>query len=252
MADSLPVPDFGIDAHAARVYQRFVAAGQGHVFAFWNRLETDQRANFIQQLEALDLDRVARLAALINQPPASADDDANSTGDTWTAPGVIEPPRTDDERAAWAEAREQGELLLRSGRVAALTVAGGQASRLGHNAPKGCLPFGPVTGCSLFEVFAAQIRAARERYGVQMPWMLMTSPANHDDTVAFFASHEHFGLDPSRIRFFRQATLPALDDNGRLLLEAPDRIFEAPDGHGGVLTAMRRHALLGWLAGLRC
>jgi UDP-N-acetylglucosamine/UDP-N-acetylgalactosamine diphosphorylase len=40
--------------------------------------------------------------------------------------------------------------------------------------------------------------------------------------------------------FFEQAMLPALDLEGRILLSAPDALFLAPNGHGGVLAALER------------
>ena len=45
--------------------------------------------------------------------------------------------------------------------------------------------------------------------------------------------------------FFRQGTMPALDlATGRLLLEAPGRLFLSPNGHGGTLTALADSGLL--------
>ena len=39
--------------------------------------------------------------------------------------------------------------------------------------------------------------------------------------------------------FFQQGTMPALDlATGKLLLEAPGRLFLSPNGHGGTLTAL--------------
>lgn len=117
-------------------------------------------------------------------------------------------------------------------------MAGGQASRLGYDGPKGAFPVGPVSGRTLFEFHARRLRAARERFGTPVPWYIMTSPANHAATREFFEEREFLGLDRGDVFFFSQAMLPALDPAGRILLSAPDQLFLAPNGHGGVLAAL--------------
>src|SRR5438132_10116436 len=73
----------------------------------------------------------------------------------------------------------------------------------------------------------------------------MTSHATHEETQAFFAEHAYFGLPAEEVSFFRQGTMPALDlATGRLLLDAPGRLFTSPNGHGGTLTAMADSGLL--------
>jgi UDP-N-acetylglucosamine/UDP-N-acetylgalactosamine diphosphorylase len=136
------------------------------------------------------------------------------------------------------EAQALGAELLRAGRVGYVLVAGGQASRLGFEAPKGAFPIGPVTGQSLFQLHAARLRAAARRHGVRTPWYVMTSPANDADTRAFFARHAFFGLDPADVFFFAQDMLPALDLEGRILFAAQDELFLAPNGHGGCLLGL--------------
>jgi UDP-N-acetylglucosamine/UDP-N-acetylgalactosamine diphosphorylase len=46
-------------------------------------------------------------------------------------------------------------------------------------------------------------------------------------------------LPPGDVRFVAQGTLPVLGLDGRILLERPDRVAEAPDGHGGVFAALQ-------------
>jgi UDP-N-acetylglucosamine/UDP-N-acetylgalactosamine diphosphorylase len=66
----------------------------------------------------------------------------------------------------------------------------------------------------------------------------MTSATNDAATREFFRKAEFFGLPEQDVVFFRQGMVPSMDFEGRLFLEAPDRIFENPDGHGGSLTAL--------------
>ena len=67
------------------------------------------------------------------------------------------------DRAVRSDALSLGQALLAEGKVACLTVAGGQGSRLGWDGPKGTFPSGPITGDSLFEQFAGQIERETKR-----------------------------------------------------------------------------------------
>ncbi len=65
-------------------------------------------------------------------------------------------------------------------------MAGGQGTRLGHNGPKGTFDLGLDSHKSIFEILCEHIKEARAKYGVDIPWYLMTSDENNDDTVKFF------------------------------------------------------------------
>ena len=161
------------------------------------------------------------------------------------APAPYEPrPEKGGDAKAWAEAKSVGEAALRAGRVAAFTVAGGQGTRLGYDGPKGTFPVTPVKAKTLFQVFAEKIRAAGARYGKPVHWFIMTSHANHAATETFFTEHGFFGLDRSQVHFFRQGRMPAVDLDGKILLESKSTIAMSPDGHGGSLRALDRSGAL--------
>jgi UDP-N-acetylglucosamine/UDP-N-acetylgalactosamine diphosphorylase len=150
---------------------------------------------------------------------------------------------------ATAEERALGEEALQRGEVAALLVAGGQGSRLGFDKPKGMFPVGPLSKATLFQIHAEKVLALSRRHGNPVPLLVMTSPATHDDTVAFFDENRRFGLPEADVVFFQQGVMPALDlATGRLLLEAPGKLFLSPNGHGGTLTALAETGLLPKLA----
>lgn len=224
--------DAASDPDDAALRAALTASGQGHLVLALGLLEPSRRSAFRAQLAALDLARVREMAAVLSTEsriPARAD----------FAPAQVFPLERSAIQAERAQqARELGVEALARGEVGWLLVAGGQASRLGIEGPKGTFPVGPVTGRTLFEVFARKLLSARERSGAAIPWYVMTSAANDAATRAFFGDHDHFGIDRKDVVFFRQGMLPALDPRGRVLLSAPDRIFWAPDGHGGVLTAL--------------
>eukprot|EP00301_Raphidiophrys_heterophryoidea_P017996 c2981_g2_i1.p1 GENE.c2981_g2_i1~~c2981_g2_i1.p1 ORF type:complete len:320 (-),score=85.97 c2981_g2_i1:74-1033(-) len=75
-------------------------------------------------------------------------------------------------------------------------------------------------------------------------WYIMTSPATHAATEAFFISHRFFGLKPAQVMFFQQAMFPCFDLNGKLMLESQNHIAVSPDGNGGMYLALRRSGAL--------
>ncbi len=207
---------------------RLTRFGQSHVLPFLERLDDTGRARLTAQLDAVDLEQLGTLVD-------GGDTDAGGPG-RLAPPPVIHAGRDAD---ADRRAHEAGEAELAAGRVAVLTVAGGQGTRLGFDGPKGAYPVAPVTGKTLFELFATEIAARRARHGAALPWLIMTSEANHDATVAFFESNDCFGLGRDTIAFFTQGMMPSVDSDGRLLLAAPDRLALNPNGHGGTLLALR-------------
>jgi UDP-N-acetylglucosamine/UDP-N-acetylgalactosamine diphosphorylase len=224
--------------------ERFARAGQGHVFAYWDRLGGAERSALVQQAAEIDLDELARLTRTLLGHSAAAID----LSGIEPAPYVPRPENGGDTEA-WARARVAGQEALRAGRVAAFTVAGGQGTRLGYDGPKGTFPVTPLKRKPLFQVFAEKIIAVGRCYGRPLHWFIMTSHANHAATEAFFAEHRFFGLDPSRVHFFRQGRMPAVDFEGRILLESRGSIAMSPDGHGGSLRALRRSGALDLMRG---
>lgn len=223
------------------IIDAFTRAGQGHVFAFYSELTPDARQRLLAEAAEIDLAELDRLNRTLVRTGGAAP--AVSRENLAPAPYEALPEHGGDA-AAWAAARKEGEAALRAGRVAAFTVAGGQGTRLGYDGPKGTFPVTPVKRKPLFQVFAEKLRAAGERYGRPLHWFIMTSHQNHAATEAFFAAHEHFGLEPARVHCFRQGRMPAVDFNGRILLERKGGIALSPDGHGGSLRALERSGAL--------
>jgi UDP-N-acetylglucosamine/UDP-N-acetylgalactosamine diphosphorylase len=213
--------------------------GQAHLLRFADRLTPDRREALLRRLAELDrdvdFDRVPDLVErYVRGRPAFA-----PTGEVAPAPYYPHDPASPVRPWDRAAARRTGEDLIRAGKVAAFTVAGGQGSRLGFDGPKGCYPGGAVTGKPLFRCFAEWILAAERRWGATIPWYVMTSPMNHEPTVAFFREQGWFGLDPAQVRHFPQGVMPSFDmATGRILLADLDEPATNPDGHGGSLKAL--------------
>ena len=221
------------------------AAGQGHVFAFWDSLNPAERAELTAQAAEIDLTELAHLNRTLVLKSAGGPG-VNLDG---LAPAPCERrPEHGGDVAKWAAAKATGEAALRAGRVAAFTVAGGQGTRLGYDGPKGTFAVTPLRKKSLFQVFAEKIKAVGLRHGKPLHWFIMTSHANHGPTEQFFAANKFFGLDQGRVHFFRQGRMPAVGFDGKILLESRSTLALSPDGHGGSLRALHRSGALDLMA----
>lgn len=216
-----------------RLRRDLAAFGQDHLLALDHRLDAADLDRFHAELADVDWEQLATLVHEAAMPSPAA-------GTLEPAPVTVKGASAERDAAA----RRIGEELLRAGRVALFTVAGGQGSRLGFPGPKGLFPATPVRAKTLFMLFAERIAAIGRALGATPPWYVMTSAANDAETRLAFADAGWFGLDPDRVRFVVQDMLPAVDAEGRALLAAPGRLFLSPNGHGGSLLALRRSGAL--------
>ena len=115
----------------------------------------------------------------------------------------------------------------------------GQGTRLGHDGPKGTyiLDVTPKAK-SLFEILCDNLKEAKEKYNVIIPWYIMTSRENNEKTQEFFEKNNYFNYPKDAIKFFVQGEIPMLDMTGKILLTEDGVIKEASDGHGGIFEAM--------------
>jgi len=210
-------------------------AAQDQVFALWDRLSAEEQASLLSQLHALNLPKLRKLVAQFLQGAQ----EINEARVLSPAP-VLGLPRTDDERAREAQARAAGEDALRQGRIGIVTAAGEAGWGSSADCPRGLCPIGPVSGKSLFCLFAETIRALGKRYRTTLPWIIVASPGNRDAIGAHFREADHFGLNRAEVMFLTQAELPVVNRRGKILLAEPGRLAMSPDGHGGVLLALLR------------
>jgi len=225
--------------HMHPVIEKFQQAGQGHVFGHFDLLNEAAQEYLIQEALEIDLDELAELTRTLLSQSANSVDLDNLT------PAPYEKlPNNGGDSLAWDMAKSVGDASLRAGRVAAFTVAGGQGTRLGYDGPKGTFPVTPVHKRPLFQVFAEKIVAAGRHYGRPLHWFVMTSHQNHKATESYFIEHDFFGMEEIHVHFFRQGRMPAVDFNGKILLETLGAIAMSPDGHGGSLRALERSGAL--------
>ncbi|MBX7250506.1 MAG: UTP--glucose-1-phosphate uridylyltransferase, partial [Candidatus Promineofilum sp.] len=111
---------------------------------------------------------------------------------------------------AWDAAAATGRDLIAQGKVGALLVAGGQGTRLGFDKPKGMFPVGPLSGKTLYQWFAEQLRCRCAEARRSISYFMMTSNATHNETLDFFKENGFFGLVKDDVFMFQQGLLPAI------------------------------------------
>ena len=77
-----------------------------------------------------------------------------------------------------------------------------------------------------------------------MPWYIMTSEENHDDTIDFFEKKNYFEYPKENVKFFVQDKLPIIDLDGKVILDKKWQIKEAANGNGDIFRALNQSGLL--------
>ena len=187
-------------------------AGQGHLFQFWSSLSPSEKSALLVQLDSIDIKRVNRIHAKALEVEKATIEGAS--------PEIIEPLPEDassstNDSTTKSEWNRLGLGAIAEGEVGVLLMAGGQGTRLGSSAPKGCYDIGLPSHKSLFQYqaerisrlqFVAETEFGREKGSVIIPWYVMTSGPTRPETEKFFAENSYFGLDPSNVIVFEQGS----------------------------------------------
>ncbi len=212
--------------------------GQIHLLQFWDELDEAQRDSLAGQIENVDFDLIARLL--------KKSDDAGHWAEL-AAKAQVPPAITLQDFAdpdSFAEASRIGGEAISQGKVAMILVAGGQGSRLGFDHPKGMFPIGPLSDRTLYQMHIEQVIARAQQFDSTIPLYVLSSPPTHEETSAFLADNNNFGLASQNLKVFCQGTMPAVDADGKILLADKDQLFVSPDGHGGTLAALVKSGCL--------
>ncbi|XP_067883589.1 UDP-N-acetylhexosamine pyrophosphorylase-like protein 1 [Heterodontus francisci] len=228
--------------------ERLVAAGQPEVLRFWEQLTAEERRALeavLYQLEPGEL-RAHCDSAIRARTPSQAP----LIRHMEPLPEEVIGSALRTEAETLRRWQERGFHEISQDKVAVLLLAGGQGTRLGVPYPKGMYDVGLPSRKTLYQIQAERIRKvqqlATERLGRKciVPWYIMTSEFTLEPTKKFFVQHNYFGLAPCNIVMFEQQMLPAVDFNGKIILEQKGRIAMAPDGNGGLYRALTNNKIL--------
>ena len=206
--------------------------GQEHLLNFYDTLDEKKQQELLEQIEGIDFELIN---SLYNK---TKDDNKNEIID-------VEPIEFIDKyklNGDYKYYEEIGKKAIKEGKLAAVTMAGGQGTRLGHSGPKGTFDIGLDSHKSLFELLCDYLKEESAKYGVQIPWFIMTSKENNQDTIEFFKKNKYFGYEKN-IYFFTQGQLPMVDTEGKILIGEDGLIKEAADGHGGVYESLLKSGM---------
>ena len=209
---------------------------QEHIINLIEKLDEDKKQALVEQISKIDFHQLKELYD-------------NTKKEIEIKENKIEPLPYLDKKKLSEEQKEEfqrlGEAILEKGEYAVVTMAGGQGTRLGHSGPKGTFKLDVYgKGKYLFEILAENLKEANQKYGKVIPWYIMTSKENNDETIEFMEKHNYFGYDKNSVRFFAQSELPLVDVNGKLLVGKDMRIKEASDGNGGTYSSLRASGCL--------
>ena len=207
---------------------------QEHLLNGYEELPENKKKELLQQLQEIDFELIDSLYKKTKKGVDLSND-------------KIEPIEYVDKfklNENYKEFESIGKKAICEGKLAAVTMAGGKGTRLGHNGPKGTYDIGLDSHKSLFELLSDYLKEEGKKYGVVIPWFIMTSKENNDATVEFFAKHKYFGYEKDKnIFFFMQGQLPMIDTEGKILIGENGLIKLAANGHGGIFEALVKNKM---------
>ena len=212
-------------------YQKLEKYGQLHVLKYYDELDEAQKAGLLQQIDETDFSILRFL---------DHRDDALTEG-RISPIGAME---LDEIERRKEEFTAIGLDAIRQGKAAAVLLAGGMGTRLGSDDPKCMYDIGLTHPVYIMQRLVENLMDVVRAAGVYVPFFIMTSDKNHDKTVAFMEKMDYFGYDRSKVWFFKQEMAPAADRDGKVYMEAKDRISTSPNGNGGWFLSMKRSGLL--------
>lgn len=229
------------DADLSALKDKYAQAGQEHVFNFYDSLAAADKAALYGQLAGFDPAHINDITKRALSPPK---DDGETTTTLEPLPDSATASILDSAAGDLDRWYKSGLELIGKGQVAVVLMAGGQGTRLGSSAPKGCFDIGLPSKKSLFQIQAERIGKVQTLAAKQgganavVPWYVMTSGPTRGPTEAFFRENGYFGLDEANVVFFEQGVLPCISNEGKILLETKGKVAVAPDGNGGIYNAL--------------
>lgn len=210
---------------------KLAGAGQEHLLQYFDELDEAQQTGLLNQIEALDLSLLDLIKDGVKEVPKGK-----------LAPlGAVTLDEIKEKKDTY---KKRGLEAIRQCQVGAVLLAGGQGTRLGLDKPKGMLNVGIHKELYLFEQLVNNLMEVVKEADAWVPLFVMTSEKNNADTVAFFKEKDYFGYNKDYVFFFVQEMAPSVGYDGKLLMEAKDRLSTSPNGNGGWFSSLVKAGLL--------
>ena len=208
-------------------YEKLKKYGQLHVLKYYEELSKEEQEALITQIENTDLEVLSL---------CQKKEDLNPRGKI-TPIQVMQLPEIEQKREEYTKC---GLEAIKAGKVGAVLLAGGMDTRLGSDAPKGVYNIGLTKDVFIFQRLVENLLDVVHQAGAWIPLYIMTSDKNHDTTTAFFMEKNYFGYNPDYVTFFMQDMAPAADYQGKVYLEAKNKMSTSPNGNGGWFLSMMK------------
>ena len=208
---------------------------QEHILELMSKLKDTQKQEIIDQILKIDFDKISELYENTKK--------VNKIDQNQITPiNYIDKEKIDKKEKK--ELQKLGEQLIKNDQYAVVTMAGGQGTRLGFSGSKGTykLDIG-AKGKYIFEILADNLKKSKKLYNMLPYWYIMTSSENNKQTIDFFEKHNYFEYNKEKVKFFKQASIPMLTKEGKLVLEN-NKIKTASDGNGGVFLALNKEKMI--------
>lgn len=146
-------------------------------------------------------------------------------------------PRIDDVDVTPEQAREA------IAHTAIIKLNGGLGTSMGMDRAKSLLPV--RAGKSFLDIIVAQVRHAREAYGVKLPLLFMNSFHTRQDTLAALAAYPDIEVDELGLDFLQnQEPKLLVEDLSPVEWPADPSLEWCPPGHGDLYTALEVSGML--------
>ena len=137
-----------MDARLEEIKAILKKYGQEHLLNHYDKLDDVHKQKLLEEIENIDFE-------LVDSLYRSTEKKEKSTKDEITPIDYLDKYKLNEKYKYYENI---GKKAIKEGKLAAVTMAGGQGTRLGHNGPKGTYDIGLNSHKSLFELLCDRLK----------------------------------------------------------------------------------------------